>query len=74
MPPVCAATSESATGVARELRGPCMNAIATFRQQAQVGLPPAGWIGRMVKVQWDSLFVRLLDPKTDQLLREHVRQ
>jgi hypothetical protein len=51
-----------------------MNAIATFRQQAQVGLPPPGWIGRMVKVQWDLPFVRLLDPKTDQLLREHVRQ
>jgi len=25
-------------------------------------------------VQWDELFVRLLDPKTGQLLREHVRQ
>ena len=28
----------------------------------------------MVRVQWDELFVRLLDPKTGQLLREHVRQ
>jgi hypothetical protein len=28
----------------------------------------------MVPVQWDELFVRLLDPKTGQLLREHVRQ
>ena len=35
---------------------------------------PPGWIGRAVKVQWDSLFVRLLDPKTGQLMREHVRQ
>jgi hypothetical protein len=25
-------------------------------------------------VQWDSLYVRLLDPRTGQLLREHVRQ
>ena len=25
-------------------------------------------------MQWDELFVRLLDPKTGQLLREHVRQ
>jgi hypothetical protein len=25
-------------------------------------------------VQWDELFVRILDPKTGQLLREHVRQ
>jgi transposase len=40
---------------------------------AYYGAPP-GWIGRMVRVQWDELFVRLLDPKTGQLLREHVRQ
>src|SRR2546428_10017376 len=31
------------------------------------------WIGRRVDVQWNDLFVRLLDPKTGQLLREHVR-
>ena len=35
---------------------------------------PPGWIGKLVKVQWDSLHVRILDPKTHQLLREHVRQ
>ena len=35
---------------------------------------PPGWIGRRVRVQWDSLFVRLLDPSTGLLLREHVRQ
>ena len=35
---------------------------------------PPGWIGRSVKVQWDSLFVRILDPKSGQLMREHVRQ
>jgi len=35
---------------------------------------PPGWIGRSVKVQWDSIFVRILDPKTAQLMREHVRQ
>jgi transposase len=34
---------------------------------------PPGWIGRRVDVQWNDLFVRLLDPKTGQLLREHVR-
>jgi hypothetical protein len=33
---------------------------------------PPGWIGRVVSVQWDTLRVRLLDPKTGQLLREHV--
>src|SRR5271166_2060141 len=42
-------------------------------EAAYYGAPP-GWIGRMVKVQWDSLYVRLLDPKSGQLLREHVRQ
>lgn len=35
---------------------------------------PPGWIGRRVQVQWDGLQVRLLDPKTGQLLREHLRQ
>jgi transposase len=42
-------------------------------EAAYYGLPP-GWIGRSVRVQWDELFVRILDPKTGQLLREHVRQ
>ena len=35
---------------------------------------PPGWIGRRVQVQWDGLNVRLLDPRTGQLLREHLRQ
>ena len=42
-------------------------------EAAYYGAPP-GWIGRRVQVQWDSLQVRLLDPKTGQLLREHLRQ
>ena len=33
-----------------------------------------GWIGRLVKVQWDHLRVRILDPATHQLLHEHIRQ
>jgi transposase len=41
-------------------------------EAAYYGAPP-GWIGRRVQVQWNSLHVRLLDPKTGQLLREHVR-
>ena len=40
---------------------------------AYYGLPP-GWIGREVHVQWDELYVRILDPKNGLLLREHVRQ
>jgi transposase len=35
---------------------------------------PPGWIGRRVQVQWDNHQVRLLDPRTGQLLREHLRQ
>jgi transposase len=42
-------------------------------EAAYYGAPP-GWIGRLVWVQWDDLYVRLLDPKTGQLLREHLRQ
>lgn len=34
---------------------------------------PPGWIGRLVQAQWDGLHVRLIDPKTGQLLREHLR-
>ena len=39
---------------------------------AYYGAPP-GWIARRIDVQWNDLLVRLLDPKTGQLLREHVR-
>jgi Mu transposase-like protein len=46
----------------------CVEVEAAF-----YSLPP-GWIGRLVHVQWDHLRVRILDPATDQLLREHVRQ
>jgi transposase len=35
-------------------------------------LPP-GWLGRRVAVQWDALHVRILDPTTGRLVREHVR-
>jgi len=42
-------------------------------EAAYYGAPP-GWIGRLVGVQWDALHVRLLDPKTGLLLREHLRQ
>ncbi len=42
-------------------------------EAAYYGAPP-GWIGRSVKVQWDTLHVRILDPRTHELLREHVRQ
>ena len=36
--------------------------------------PPPGWIGRELNAQWDGHVVRLLDPKTGQLLREHLRR
>src|SRR5439155_11171343 len=35
---------------------------------------PPGWLGRRVAVQWDALRVRMIDPHSGQLLREHVRQ
>jgi transposase len=41
-------------------------------EAAYYGTPP-GWIGRRIDVQWNDLFVRLLDPTTGQLVREHVR-
>ena len=37
------------------------------------GAPP-GWVTRRVQVQWDGHRVRLLNPETGELLREHLRQ
>ena len=42
-------------------------------EAAYYGAPP-GWIGRRVQVQWNDTLVRLLNPTTGQLLREHLRQ
>lgn len=36
-------------------------------------LPP-GYLGRQLLVQWDALHVRILDPRSGELLREYVRQ
>jgi hypothetical protein len=35
---------------------------------------PPGWISRRVQVQWNATHVRIMDPFTGQLLREHLRQ
>jgi hypothetical protein len=35
---------------------------------------PPEWIGEEVHVRWDQLFVRILDPKSGELLRELLRQ
>jgi len=40
---------------------------------AYYGAPP-GWIGQRVQVQWDTRHVRLLNPQTGELLREHLHQ
>ena len=40
---------------------------------AYYGAPP-GWIGREVAAQWDERVVRLVDPKTGALLREHKKK
>jgi hypothetical protein len=41
---------------------------------AYYGLPPEGWIGQSVDVQWDQLHVRIINPTTHKLMREHIRQ
>jgi len=41
-------------------------------EAAYYGVPP-GWIGKKIHVQWNDLHVRLLTPKTGELLREHIR-
>jgi transposase/rhodanese-related sulfurtransferase len=42
-------------------------------EAAYYSAPPC-WIGRRVRVQWNLQWVRLLDPRTGQLLREHLRE
>jgi transposase len=42
-------------------------------EAAYYGAPP-GWIGWRIPVQWDAQRVRLLHPRTRELLREHLRQ
>lgn len=42
-------------------------------EAAYYSVPPT-WIGRSVQVQWDGRVVRALDPRSGQLLREHLRQ
>src|SRR5258706_13145080 len=42
-------------------------------EAAYYGAPP-GWIGRRVQVQWNASHVRLMDPLTGQLLRDHLHQ
>ena len=37
-------------------------------------MAPPGHIGRRIQVQWDELHVRLIEPRTGRLLREHLRQ
>jgi transposase len=39
---------------------------------AYYGAPP-GWLGLRLSVQWNDLHVRLMTPRTGQLLREHLR-
>lgn len=41
-------------------------------EAAYYGAPP-GWISHRIQVQWNDLHVRLIDPTTGQLLREHLR-
>jgi hypothetical protein len=41
-------------------------------EAAYYGAPP-GWLGRKVHAQWDELHVRIMDPRTGRLLREHLR-
>jgi transposase len=36
--------------------------------------PPPGYIGYTLHVQWDRVRVRIIDPKTGALLREHIKQ
>jgi hypothetical protein len=42
-------------------------------EKAYYSVPP-GHIGQRLPVQWNELYLRILDSRTGQLLREHVKQ
>ena len=50
-----------------------MNLDGCVEVEAAYYSAPPGWIGRRVQVQWDESRVRLMDPRTGRLLREHLR-
>lgn len=52
----------------------CVHLDGCVEVQAAYYHAPPGWIGRTVWAQWDTRHVRLLDPRTGQLLREYVPQ
>jgi len=41
--------------------------------EAAYNRAPPGWIGQRVAVHWNDPHVRVLDPRSGQLLREHLR-
>src|SRR6185437_13268141 len=48
--------------------------MAVSKSRRRTYSAPPGWIGRRVHVQWNATHVRLIDPRSGQLLREHLRQ
>ena len=52
----------------------CVNLDGCVEVEAAYYSVPPGRIGRSVTVQWDGRVVRVLDPHSGQLLREHLRQ
>ena len=46
---------------------------ASMYFRAYYGVPPH-LMGQTVHVRWDQRFVRILDPRTGSLIREHLRQ
>lgn len=55
-------------GVRTEHLDGCAEVEAAYYQS------PPGLIGRQVGVQWDGTLVRIVEPKTGELLREYLRQ
>ena len=69
-PSVRCRSSRSAT--TSTATAPCIWTAASRSRRPTTGRRRAGF-GRRVHVQWNAAHVRLLDPRTGQLLREHLR-
>jgi len=71
--PACARCRWSRFAITSSAAAPCISITASRSTPGTSARRPAGSVRKEVAVQWNVSHVRLLDPRTGQLLREHRR-
>jgi hypothetical protein len=71
--PACARCRWSRFAITSSAAAPCISITASRSTPGTTARRPAGSVRKEVAVQWNVSHVRLLDPRTGQLLREHRR-